>query len=166
MTVAIAKCVEARPVRVLPREKKEIILRKEIAKIFVLKKLYKLSEDELYLTVKSVTNSSSISALTQSQAWAVIKNLENKFESKKRKYPTIRSKENPNIIALATPEQREYLADLILKINSSTKYKMSLEGMSQRQFHKSEKLLSRNEARILTEAAKSILNRNKIADQI
>jgi|JI8StandDraft_1071087.scaffolds.fasta_scaffold120416_2 hypothetical protein len=136
-------------------------IKKEIAKIHVLKKLYQLTEEELYLHVKNETNSDSISKLTKPQAWKVIKTLEAKYNPQKpkpRRYTTIRS--NSNVIALMTPDQREYLEDLIGKINASTKYKMSLEGMAQRQFKKSEKLLTRNEARILTEAAKSILTRN------
>lgn len=139
-------------------------IKKEIAKIHVLKKLYQLTEEELYLHVKNETNSDSISKLTKPQAWKVIKSLEAKYNPQKpkpRRYTTIRSNSNPNVITLATPEQRELLTDLIDKINASTKYKMSLEGMAQRQFKKSEKLLTRNDARILTEAAKSILDRSK-----
>ncbi len=137
-------------------------IKKEIAKIHVLKKLYQLTEEELYLHVKNETNSDSISKLTKPQAWKVIKSLETKYNPQKpkpRRYTTIRS--NSNVIALMTPDQREYLEDLIGKINASTNYKMSLEGMAQRQFKKSEKLLTRNDARILTEAAKSILDRSK-----
>ncbi len=137
-------------------------IKKEISKIFVLKKLYQLTEEELYLHVKNETNSDSISKLTKPQAWKVINSLEKKYNPQKpkpRRYTTIRS--NSNVIALMTPDQREYLEDLIGKINASTKYKLSLEGMAQRQFKKSEKLLTRNDARILTEAAKSILDRSK-----
>lgn len=135
-------------------------IKKEIAKIHVLKKLYQLTEEELYLHVQVWTGSDSISKLTKVQAWTVIKTLEAKYNPQKpkpRRHTTIRS--NSNVIALMTPDQREYLEDLIGKINRSTVYVLTIEGMAQRQFKKSEKLLTRNDARILTEAAKSILDR-------
>ena len=140
-------------------------IKKEIAKIHVLKKLYQLTEEELYLHVKNETNSDSISGLTKQQAWKVISSLEKKYnpQKPKRRHTTIRS--NSNVIALMTPDQREYLEDLISKINRSTVYVLTIEGMAQRQFKKSEKLLTRNDARILTEAAKSILDRSKNAKE-
>lgn len=140
-------------------------IKKEIAKIHVLKKLYQLTEEELYDHVKAWTESDSISKLTRKQAWKVIATLEAKYNPNKpvkaRRYPTIRTSANPNVITLATPEQREYLQNLINQANAAKGYKMTIETMSQRQFKKSERLLTRNDARILTEAAKSILDRSK-----
>lgn len=142
-------------------------IKKEIAKIHVLQKNYRLTKEELYLHVQSVTGSDSISKLSQKEAWKVIATLEAKynpnkpaFQPRKRNYPTIRTNKNPNVITLATPDQREYLDNLINQANAAKGYKMTIETMSQRQFKKSERLLTRNEARILTEAAKSILTRN------
>ncbi|HRG77841.1 MAG TPA: DUF1018 domain-containing protein [Leptospiraceae bacterium] len=140
-------------------------IKKEIAKIHVLKKLYQLTEEELYDHVKAWTESDSISKLTRKQAWKVIATLEAKYNPNKpvktRRYPTIRTSANPNVITLATPEQREYLQNLINQANAAKGYKMTIETMAQRQFKKSEKLLTRNDARILTEAAKSILDRSR-----
>lgn len=133
---------------------------KKLRTIFALKKELQLTEDELYLHLQLICKTDSIKSLSDFEADKFIRSLRAKIPRKPRKTKTIRSKSNPNVITLATPEQRELLTDLIGKINASTKYKMSLEGMAQRQFKKSEKLLTRNDARILTEAAKSILTRS------
>ncbi len=133
---------------------------KKLRTIFALKKELQLTEDELYLHLQLICKTDSIKSLSDFEADKFIRSLRAKIPRKPRKYKTIRTNTNPNVITLATPEQRELLTDLIGKINASTKYKLSLEGMAQRQFKKSEKLLTRNEARILTEAAKSILTRN------
>lgn len=134
---------------------------KKLRTIFALKKELQLTEDELYLHLQLICKTDSIKSLSDFEADKFIRSLRSKLPRKPRKYKTIRTNTNPNVITLATPEQRELLTDLIGKINASTKYKLSLEGMAQRQFKKSEKLLTRNEARILTEAAKSILDRSK-----
>ena len=143
---------------------------KKLRNIFALKKELQLTEDELYLHLQLICKTDSIKSLSDFETDKFIRSLRSKLPKKPpfakgdkgglRKYKTIRTSANPNVITLATPEQRELLTDLIGKINASTKYKMSLEGMAQRQFKKSEKLLTRNEARILTEAAKSILTRS------
>lgn len=138
---------------------------KKLRTIFALKKELQLTEDELYLHLQLICKTDSIKSLSEFEADKFIRSLRAKIPRKPRKYKTIRTSANPNVITLATPEQRELLTDLIGKINASTKYKMSLEGMAQRQFKKSEKLLTRNEARILTEAAKSILDRSKNAKE-
>ncbi len=137
---------------------------KKLRTIFALKKELQITEDELYLHLQLICKTDSIKSLSDFEADKFIRSLRSKLP-RTRKYKTIRTSANPNVITLATPEQRELLTDLIGKINASTKYKMSLESMAQRQFKKSEKLLTRNDARILTEAAKSILDRSKNAKE-
>lgn len=135
---------------------------KKLRTIFALKKELQLSEDELYLHLQLICKTDSISGLSDLEADKFIRSLRSKLprKPKPRKYKTIRSSANPNVITLATQDQREYLSNLISQANAATGYKMTIESMSQRQFKKSERLLTRNEARILTEAAKSILQRN------
>ncbi|MBK8397480.1 MAG: DUF1018 domain-containing protein [Leptospiraceae bacterium] len=134
---------------------------KKLRTIFAFKKELQLTEDELYLHLQLICKTDSISGLSDSEADKFIRSLRSKLPRKprKRNYPTIRTAQNPNVITLATPDQREYLQNLINQANAAKGYKMTIETMSQRQFKKSERLLTRNEARILTEAAKSILTR-------
>lgn len=133
---------------------------KKLRTIFALKKELQLTEDELYLHLQLICKTDSISGLSDFEADKFIRSLRSKLPRKTRKYKTIRTSANPNVITLATPEQREYLQNLINQANATKGYKMTIETMSQRQFKKSGKFLSRNEARILTEAAKSILDRS------
>ena len=133
---------------------------KKLRTIFALKKELQLTEDELYLHLQLICKTDSIKSLSDFEADKFIRSLRAKLPRKTRKYKTIRTSANPNVITLATPDQREYLQKLINQANAAKGYKMTIETMSQRQFKKSERLLTRNEARILTEAAKSILNRS------
>ncbi|HNI91319.1 MAG TPA: DUF1018 domain-containing protein, partial [Leptospiraceae bacterium] len=138
---------------------------KKLRTIFAYKKELQLTEEELYLHLNLICKKDSISKLSDLEADKFIRSLRSKLPKKPaptRKYKTIRSKKNPNIVAIATREQREYLSNLLSQINSQGIYKLTLEGMSQRQFKKSEKLLTRNDARILTEAAKNILRREVV----
>lgn len=134
---------------------------KKLRTIFALKKELQLTEDELYLHLQLICKTDSIKSLSDFEADKFIRSLRAKLPRKPRKYKTIRTSANPNVITLATPDQREYLQNLINQANAAKGYKMTIETMSQRQFKKSERLLTRNDARILTEAAKSILDRSK-----
>ena len=135
----------------------------QIKKIWALARELQISEDNLHIRIFALTKKEHIgwkkgTGLSFDEAGTVIRDL-SKMKPKKRKQKTIRSESG--VIALATPDQKSFLEDLILKINSTGKYKLSLDGMSQRQLKKSAHLLTRNDARILTESLKSILARVK-----
>lgn len=131
----------------------------KIRTIFALKKELKLSDEELYLHLNSVCKTDSISKLSEFQADQFIKSLRvTLYKTKpRRKQKTIRS--GSNVIAIMTPDQRTYIEDLIQKVNSLGTYKLTLEGMSQRQFKKPANRLTRANAKALTEALKSMYER-------
>lgn len=129
--------------------------------IFALKKELKFTEEELYLYLGAICKTDSISGLSELQADLFIKALRKTLYKTKprRKQKTIRS--GSNVIAIMTPDQKAYIEDLILKVNSLGTYRLSLEGMSQRQFKKTANRLTRANAKALTEALKSMLERGK-----
>ena len=136
----------------------------KLKRIWGLKKQLQMSEEELYLSLNSVCKTDSISGLTESQALTFIKTLEKNLprsaKTAKRNYPTVRT--GSNVIALATPAQREYAERLIGHINALGKYKLTLEGMSQKQFKKPATKLTRANAKVLTEALKAIYTRQTV----
>jgi hypothetical protein len=119
-----------------------------------------IDESLLRSIVFEISNSDSISALTNAQGDAVIRHLQTLLARQNRN-DYLHAKRD-GVVPLEhwrrSPDQDALLDDLLQKINSGAP-KINLESMCQRMFKKERAKLNRREAQAVIEALKSIYKR-------